>query len=69
MKIQILGSGCAKCRSLTAVTEQAAHDLGLEYDLEKVTDMKRYPGLRRDVHAGAGGRWRRQVERQGALAR
>ncbi|HET7202273.1 MAG TPA: thioredoxin family protein [Steroidobacteraceae bacterium] len=43
MKIQILGSGCSKCRSLTAITEQAAHDLGLEYDLEKVTDVKRYP--------------------------
>lgn len=43
MKIQILGSGCAKCRSLTAITEQAARDLGLEYDLEKVTDVKRYP--------------------------
>lgn len=43
MKIQILGAGCAKCRSLTAITEQAAHDLGLEYELEKVTDVKRYP--------------------------
>jgi small redox-active disulfide protein 2 len=43
MKIQILGSGCAKCRSLVAVTEQAAHDLGLQYELEKVTDVKRYP--------------------------
>lgn len=43
MKIQILGSGCAKCRSLTAVAEQAAQDLGLQYELEKVTDMKRYP--------------------------
>ena len=43
MKIQILGSGCTKCRTLTAVTEQAANELGLEYDLEKVTDMKRYP--------------------------
>ena len=42
MKIQILGSGCAKCRQLTAVAEQAAHDLGIHYDLEKVTDMKRY---------------------------
>jgi small redox-active disulfide protein 2 len=42
MKIQILGSGCAKCKALTAVTEQAAHDLGLEYELEKVTDMTRY---------------------------
>lgn len=43
MKIQILGSGCTKCRNLTAITEQAAHELGLEYELEKVTDMKRYP--------------------------
>jgi small redox-active disulfide protein 2 len=42
MKIQILGSGCAKCRSLTAVTEQAAQDLGLDYELEKVTDVTRY---------------------------
>jgi small redox-active disulfide protein 2 len=41
-KIQILGSGCAKCRQLTAITEQAAQDLGLQYDLEKVTDVTRY---------------------------
>jgi small redox-active disulfide protein 2 len=41
-KIQILGSGCAKCRQLTAVAEQAAQDLGLQYELEKVTDVKRY---------------------------
>ena len=43
MKIQILGSGCAKCRQLTAVAEQAAQDLGIQYDLEKVTDVKRDP--------------------------
>ena len=42
MKIQILGSGCAKCRALTAVAEQAAHDMGLTYELEKVTDVTRY---------------------------
>ena len=42
MKIQILGSGCAKCRQLTAVAELAAQDLGLQYDLEKVTDIRRY---------------------------
>jgi small redox-active disulfide protein 2 len=41
-KIQVLGSGCAKCRQLTAVTEQAARDIGLEYELEKVTDIRRY---------------------------
>jgi small redox-active disulfide protein 2 len=43
VKIQILGSGCAKCRNLTAITEEAAHALGLEYELEKITDVKRYP--------------------------
>ena len=43
MKIQILGSGCTKCRTLTEVTEKAAHELGLDYEIEKVTDMKRYP--------------------------
>lgn len=43
MKIQILGSGCAKCRTLTAVAEQAARDLGLQYELEKVTDVRRFP--------------------------
>jgi small redox-active disulfide protein 2 len=42
MKIQILGSGCAKCRALAAVAEQAANDLGLEYEVEKVTDVARY---------------------------
>lgn len=42
MKIQILGSGCAKCRALTAAAEEAARDLGVEYELEKVTDVARY---------------------------
>jgi small redox-active disulfide protein 2 len=42
MKIQILGSGCAKCRALTAVAEQAARDLGLEYEVEKITDVTRF---------------------------
>jgi len=41
-KIQILGSGCARCRQLTAITEQAAQDIGLQYELEKVTDISRY---------------------------
>ncbi|HEX7470659.1 MAG TPA: thioredoxin family protein [Verrucomicrobiae bacterium] len=41
MKLQILGTGCAKCNALTAATEQAAQSLGLPYELEKVTDLKR----------------------------
>jgi small redox-active disulfide protein 2 len=38
-KLQILGTGCPKCRMLTDHTEQAARALGLEYTLEKVTDI------------------------------
>jgi small redox-active disulfide protein 2 len=41
-KIQILGTGCAKCRQLASIAEQAAQDLGLQYELEKVTDVNRY---------------------------
>jgi len=39
MKLQILGTGCAKCKALTQATEQAAQALGLPYELEKVTDL------------------------------
>lgn len=38
-RIQILGTGCAKCKMLTDHAEQAARALGLEYTLEKVTDI------------------------------
>ena len=41
MKLQILGTGCAKCHALTLATEQAAQALGLPYELEKVTDLNR----------------------------
>ena len=40
MKIQILGTGCAKCNALMVATEKAAQALGLQYDLEKVTDLR-----------------------------
>ena len=42
MNIQILGSGCAKCRALTAVAEQAAQEMGLTYELEKITNVKEF---------------------------
>lgn len=38
-KIQILGTGCAKCKKLTEHAEQAANDLRIEYSLEKVTEI------------------------------
>ena len=40
MKIlQILGTGCPKCKQLAQCAEQAAKELGLEYKLEKVTEI------------------------------
>ena len=39
MKIQILGTGCSKCKQLTANAEAAAREMGLTYELEKVTDI------------------------------
>lgn len=38
-RIQILGTGCPKCQQLAANAELAAKELGIEYELEKVTDL------------------------------
>ena len=38
-KLQILGTGCPKCQKLTELTEAAAKELGIEYELEKVKDI------------------------------
>jgi len=38
-KIQILGTGCPKCKKLAENAEAAAKDLGIEYSLEKITEI------------------------------
>ncbi len=38
-KLQVLGTGCPKCKKLAETAEQAARDLGIDYELEKVTDI------------------------------
>ena len=38
-RIQILGTGCPKCKQLAEAAERAAKDLGLDYEIEKVTDI------------------------------
>ena len=38
-RLQILGTGCPKCRALAANVEAAAKDLGIDYQIEKVTDV------------------------------
>lgn len=39
MILKIYGSGCSKCRQLTANAEAAAQALGLSYEIEKITGM------------------------------
>ena len=39
-KIQILGTGCPKCQKLTENAETAARELGIDFEVEKVTDIK-----------------------------
>jgi small redox-active disulfide protein 2 len=38
-KIQILGTGCPKCRKLAETADEAARELNIEYSLEKVTNL------------------------------
>ncbi|MEN6520362.1 MAG: thioredoxin family protein [Armatimonadota bacterium] len=40
-KLQILGTGCPKCIKLAELTEEAAKELGIEYKIEKVNDVRK----------------------------
>ncbi|MDW7732087.1 MAG: thioredoxin family protein [Methanolobus sp.] len=39
MKIEILGSGCAKCKKTKEIVEQAVAEAGIEAEVVKVEDM------------------------------
>ena len=39
-KVQIYGTGCPKCRALTANVEAAARELGIEIELDKITGIR-----------------------------
>jgi small redox-active disulfide protein 2 len=48
VNIKILGSGCANCKRLEAVTRKVVETLGIEAEIEKVTDyaeIMKYPIL------------------------
>ena len=45
INIQIFGTGCAKCQKLAANAEVAAKGLGLEYSIEKITELDRIAAL------------------------
>ncbi len=40
MKIQVLGTGCAKCKQLTANAEKAVSELMIDATVEKVEDLR-----------------------------
>jgi small redox-active disulfide protein 2 len=44
--IEVLGPGCANCKTLYERTRQAAQELGLECEVEKVTDLHVILGYR-----------------------
>jgi small redox-active disulfide protein 2 len=62
--IQILGSGCSKCQKLAENATIAAKELGLDYRIEKITDVNRIaefgimltPGLAVDGEVKSFGR-------------
>ena len=43
--LQILGTGCPKCKKLAENAEAAARELGVEYDLVKITDINAIMGF------------------------
>jgi small redox-active disulfide protein 2 len=40
LRIQVLGPGCANCRKLEALAREAVAGLGVEAEVEKVSDMR-----------------------------
>lgn len=41
-QIKILGPGCRRCEQLAAATKEAADQLGIDYELEKLTDVIKF---------------------------
>ena len=41
MEIKVLGTGCAKCKSLEKVTRKAVEELNLDAKVEKVEDIQK----------------------------
>jgi small redox-active disulfide protein 2 len=44
MKIEVFGPGCARCNALAANAKAAVDKLGLDCEIEKVTDITRLVG-------------------------
>jgi len=40
MKIEILGTGCVNCQKLERIAREVVQELGIEANVEKVTDLR-----------------------------
>jgi len=38
-RLQILGTGCPKCKKLAENAEAAARELGIDYEIQKITQI------------------------------
>lgn len=45
MEIKVLGPGCPKCTALAESVESVATEMGLEYDIEKISDLNTIMGF------------------------
>ena len=75
-KIQILGPGCPNCERLAGLTERVARELGIEFELQKVTEITEIvqfgvmatPGLVVDGKVVVSGRMPSEAEVKGWLS-
>ena len=75
ISIKVLGSGCANCKRLEATTRKVVENLGIEVQIEKVTDyadIMKYPimatpGLVVNEKLVSAGRIPSEVEIEGWL--
>ena len=44
MNIKILGTGCANCKKLQALAEEAVKEIGADASIEKVEDIQKIMG-------------------------
>ncbi len=64
MKIQVLGTGCGRCRALYEIAHAAVRELGIDGGIEKVEDIEQImkfqifmtPGLAINGEVKAAGR-------------
>jgi small redox-active disulfide protein 2 len=38
-QILVLGTGCPKCKKMAELSEQAAQEMGIDYELRKIEDI------------------------------